>query len=62
MPDRMTSRAFERQWAKAKEEIRLMRQQGLDLINASAKAETLVDSLYEGVTGKEAPDLMDMAS
>lgn len=58
----MKAAEFDRQWRKAKEEIRLMRETGLELVAASVKAEALVDGIYEGVTGKEAPDLAEVAA
>lgn len=59
---RMSITAFERQHRKAKEEIRLMKTIGLDLLAATAIAEASVDALYEGVMGKEAPDLREVSA
>ncbi len=62
MADRLSKQAWERQRLKAKEEIRLMKQLGLELVEASAKADMFVDSLYEGLFGEEAPGLTEVAS
>lgn len=45
---RMTEPQFRAQWMKAQEEIAL-------LINRAVAVQSLMPSLYEGVTGEEAP-------
>lgn len=57
---RMTATAFREQWLRAKEEIRLLQQQGLEIVSMTVAADTRLDSLFEGVTGEEAPDITDI--
>lgn len=59
---RFTTTAFDAQWARSKEDIRLAQQGLLEALSLTTAAGQKLDSIYEGVTGREVPDLTEMAS
>lgn len=59
---RMGAGAYRDQWRRAKEDIQFLERLGLEVLSLTAKANTRLDSLYEGVIGEEAPDLTEQAS